>query len=53
MKRALAEFTIKGISTTIPFHQKLLEHEKFVTGDFTTKYLETHPIMDAEDGEPR
>ncbi len=49
MKRALGEFTIQGISTTIPFHQRLLEHEKFVGGDFNTKFLEMHSIMDAEE----
>lgn len=48
MKRALNEFTIKGISTTIPFHQRLLEHEMFVEGDFNTKFLEMHDIMDME-----
>ncbi len=48
MKRALSEFTIKGIETTIPFHQRLLEHEQFVSGDFNTKFLEMYSIMDAE-----
>lgn len=53
MKRALNEFNIQGISTTIPFHQKLLEHEGFVKGDFNTKFLEMHNIMDMENGESR
>ena len=39
MKRALSEFVIEGIHTTIPFHLKLLEHEKFVEGEFNTKFL--------------
>ena len=41
MKRALAEFEITGIKTTIPFHQQLLNHEVFVSGDFNTHFLET------------
>ncbi|WP_134702071.1 acetyl-CoA carboxylase biotin carboxylase subunit [Ammoniphilus sp. YIM 78166] len=45
MKRALDEFVIEGISTTIPFHQRLLEHEGFVKGDFNTKFLETYDVM--------
>ncbi len=44
MKRALDEFQIEGIKTTIPFHLKLLENELFVKGEFNTKFLETHPI---------
>ncbi|MEH7177902.1 acetyl-CoA carboxylase biotin carboxylase subunit [Neobacillus vireti] len=44
MKRALEEFVISGIKTTIPFHLQLLEHEAFVKGDFNTKFLELHPI---------
>ncbi|MEH7251566.1 acetyl-CoA carboxylase biotin carboxylase subunit [Neobacillus niacini] len=45
MKRALSEFVIEGIHTTIPFHLKLLEHEKFVEGQFNTKFLELHDVM--------
>ncbi|TAF33776.1 MAG: acetyl-CoA carboxylase biotin carboxylase subunit [Cytophagales bacterium] len=41
MKRALAEFVIEGIETTIPFHLKLMDDEGFKSGHFTTKYLET------------
>lgn len=40
MKRALEEFVIDGIKTTIPFHIALLENEQFKEGDFTTKFLE-------------
>lgn len=47
MKRALGEFVIEGISTTIPFHQKLLEHETFVSGEFNTKFLEIHKVMES------
>ncbi|WP_425441409.1 acetyl-CoA carboxylase biotin carboxylase subunit [Sporomusa malonica] len=42
MKRALAEFVIEGVYTTISFHQKLLEHEVFLSGDFNTSFLERH-----------
>ncbi len=40
MKRALDEFTIEGIKTTIPFHKKVLLDPDFVKGDFTTGFLE-------------
>jgi acetyl-CoA carboxylase biotin carboxylase subunit len=39
-KRALEEFIIEGISTTIPFHLKVLEDERFLTGNFDTSFLE-------------
>jgi len=45
MKRALDEYVIEGIKTTIPFHQRLLEHPDFVRGVFTTKFLEEHDIL--------
>jgi len=41
MKRALDEYIIEGIKTTIPFHQKLMEDPKFVDGDFTTAFMDT------------
>ena len=41
MKRALDEYVIDGIKTTIPFHQKLMDNEDFRKGDFTTKFMET------------
>ena len=41
MKRALGEYIIEGIKTTIPFHQKLMENEDFQKGNFTTKFMET------------
>ena len=41
MKRALDEYIIEGIKTTIPFHQKLMENEDFKNGNFTTKFMET------------
>ncbi|MDG0875163.1 acetyl-CoA carboxylase biotin carboxylase subunit [Paenibacillus thiaminolyticus] len=44
MKRALAEFAIEGIHTTIPFHIRLLEHPAFIKGDFDIKFLEEHEV---------
>ena len=40
MKRALDEFIIEGIKTTIPFHQNLMKNEDFIKGDYTTKFME-------------
>lgn len=45
MKRALSEFVVEGIHTTIPFHLKLLENEKFVEGQFNTKFLQLNDVM--------
>lgn len=45
MKRALSEFAVEGVHTTIPFHLKLLENEVFVSGDFNTKFLEKYDVM--------
>jgi len=44
MKRALSEFAVEGIHTTIPFHLKLLEHPTFNKGDFDIKFLEENEI---------
>ncbi|MFC4683104.1 acetyl-CoA carboxylase biotin carboxylase subunit [Exiguobacterium sp. s149] len=40
MLRALHEFTVSGIHTTIPFHQQVMAHERFRTGAFDTKFVE-------------
>jgi acetyl-CoA carboxylase biotin carboxylase subunit len=40
MKRALEEYTIEGIKTTIPFHLKILSHDDFQKGEYTTKFIE-------------
>ncbi|KAA0549469.1 acetyl-CoA carboxylase biotin carboxylase subunit [Bacillus sp. BGMRC 2118] len=45
MKRALSEFVIEGIHTTIPFHLQLMDHEKFIDGDFNTKFLEIYEVL--------
>ena len=49
MKRSLSEFVIEGIHTTIPFHLKLLNHEKFIEGEFNTKFLELYDVMNSEE----
>jgi len=41
MERALDEFIIEGVKTTIPFHQKLMQDEVFRKGNYTTKFMET------------
>lgn len=40
MKRALDEFVIEGIKTTIPFHRALMDNEDFLAGNYTTKFME-------------
>src|SRR5436190_5643234 len=40
MHRALTEYVIEGIKTTIPFHLQLMKDERFRSGDFNTKFLE-------------
>ena len=41
MKRALSEFVVEGVKTTIPFHLALMDNADFKAGNFTTKFLET------------
>lgn len=48
MKRALNEFAVEGVHTTIPFHLKLMDHNKFLSGDFDIKFLEDHDINDPD-----
>lgn len=45
MKRALEEFYIAGIKTTIPFHRQLMEHPDYLAGNYTTKFMEDF-VMD-------
>jgi acetyl-CoA carboxylase, biotin carboxylase subunit len=40
MHRALTEYVIEGVKTTIPFHLQLMKNEDFRSGDFNTKFLE-------------
>ena len=44
MERALDEYFIEGVKTTIPFHQQLMKDENFRKGNFTTKFMETFKI---------
>ncbi|PIB34279.1 acetyl-CoA carboxylase biotin carboxylase subunit [Reichenbachiella sp. 5M10] len=46
MKRALEEFVIEGVKTTIPFHIKLMEDEIFKSGQFNTSFMETFDMSD-------
>ncbi|MCG5643952.1 acetyl-CoA carboxylase biotin carboxylase subunit [Flavobacteriaceae bacterium LSUCC0859] len=40
MKRALDEFVIEGVKTTIPFHRQLMDHPEYLAGNYTTKFME-------------
>ncbi len=46
MKRALSEFVIEGVKTTIPFHLKLMDDEKFKSGVFTTAFMDDFDLSD-------
>jgi acetyl-CoA carboxylase biotin carboxylase subunit len=41
MRRALEEFIIEGVKTTIPFHLKLMNDPAYIAGDYTTKFMES------------
>lgn len=45
MSRALSEYVIEGIKTTIPFHQQLMRNDDFCNGNFTTKFLEGFKLI--------
>jgi len=40
MRRALDEFVIEGVKTTIPFHRQLMDDPKYISGNYTTKFME-------------
>lgn len=44
MERALSEYVIEGVKTTIPFHMQLMKNEKFREGNFNTKFIETFEL---------
>jgi acetyl-CoA carboxylase biotin carboxylase subunit len=44
MYRALSEYVIEGVKTTIPFHLQLMKDERFISGDFNTKFLENFEL---------
>jgi len=48
MKRALDEFVIEGIKTTIPFHRQLMEDPRYIAGDYTTAFMDTFKMNDPE-----
>ena len=50
MRRSLREYRILGVTANIPFHQKLLRHPRFISGDFDTRFVEEHFSMDDEIG---
>lgn len=49
MKRALDEFVIEGIQTTIPFHRQLMEHPDFIAGNYTTAFMDTFVMKSEEE----
>ena len=48
MKRALDEFVIEGIKTTIPFHRQLMDDPDYVAGNYTTAFMNTFKMKDPE-----
>ncbi len=48
MKRALDEFVIEGIKTTIPFHRQLMDEPDYVAGNYTTAFMDTFQMNDPE-----
>lgn len=48
MKRALDEFYIEGVKTTIPFHRQLMDDPAYVSGNYTTKFMETFKMKDPQ-----
>ena len=51
MKRALDEFVIEGIKTTIPFHRQLMDHPDYIEGNYTTKFMEDFKMKPMEEVE--
>ncbi len=45
MSRALSEYVIEGVKTTIPFHQQLMKNEDFRNGNFTTKFMDSFKMV--------
>jgi len=48
MRRALDEFVIEGVKTTIPFHRQLMDDPRYVAGDYTTAFMDTFKMNDPE-----
>ncbi len=51
MKRALDEFVIEGVKTTIPFHRQLMDEPAYVSGNYTTAFMNTFQMNDPEEEE--
>ncbi|HHC80899.1 MAG TPA: acetyl-CoA carboxylase biotin carboxylase subunit [Flavobacteriia bacterium] len=49
MRRALDEFVVEGIKTTIPFHRQLMEHPDYLAGNYTTKFMEDFVMKKEEE----
>ena len=49
MKRALDEFVIEGVKTTIPFHRQLMDNPDYVSGNYTTKFMEDFKMKEPQD----
>ncbi|BFM42570.1 acetyl-CoA carboxylase biotin carboxylase subunit [Flavobacterium sp. CFS9] len=49
MRRALDEFVIEGIKTTIPFHRQLMDDPKYIAGDYTTAFMDTFKMKPIEE----
>ena len=48
MKRALDEFVIEGIKTTIPFHRQLMDDPEYIAGNYTTAFMDTFKMRDPQ-----
>ena len=46
MRRALDEFVIEGVKTTIPFHRQLMDHPDYIDGNYTTKFMESFEMAE-------
>lgn len=51
MKRALDEFVIEGIKTTIPFHRQLMDHPDYIAGNYTTKFMDDFKMKPPQEDE--
>ena len=49
MRRALDEFVIEGVKTTIPFHRQLMDHPDYLAGNYTTKFMEDFEMEEKYD----
>ncbi|MDT0648660.1 acetyl-CoA carboxylase biotin carboxylase subunit [Autumnicola edwardsiae] len=49
MKRALDEFVIEGVKTTIPFHRQLMDEPDYIEGNYTTKFMESFKMKPIEE----